>query len=44
MKKIMFVFGIRPEAIKTAPLVMEYEKYTDDFQTIVCNRSASLYA
>lgn len=36
MKKIMLVFGTRPEAIKMAPLVKEFEKYTDDFQTIVC--------
>ena len=35
-KKIMLVFGTRPEAIKMAPLVKEFEKYTDDFQTIVC--------
>ena len=32
----MLVFGTRPEAIKMAPLVKEFEKYTDDFQTIVC--------
>ena len=36
MKKIMLVFGTRPEAIKMAPLVKEFEKYADDFQTIVC--------
>ena len=36
MKKIMLVFGTRPEAIKMAPLVKEFEKYTEDFQTIVC--------
>lgn len=36
MKKIMLVFGTRPEAIKMAPLVKELEKYTEDFQTIVC--------
>ena len=36
MKKVMLVFGTRPEAIKMAPLVKEFEKYTDDFQTIVC--------
>ena len=36
MKKIMLVFGTRPEAIKMAPLVKEFEKYPDDFQTIVC--------
>lgn len=36
MKKVMLVFGTRPEAIKMAPLVKEFEKYTNDFQTIVC--------
>ena len=32
----MLVFGTRPEAIKMAPLVKEFEKYTEDFQTVVC--------
>ena len=32
----MLVFGTRPEAIKMAPLVKEFRKYTDKFQTIVC--------
>ena len=36
MKKIMLVFGTRPEAIKMAPLVKEFQKYSDKFQTIVC--------
>lgn len=36
MKKIMLVFGTRPEAIKMAPLVKEFQKYPDNFQTIVC--------
>lgn len=36
MKTIMLVFGTRPEAIKMAPLVKEFEKYTEDFKTIVC--------
>ena len=36
MKKIMLVFGTRPEAIKMAPLVKEFQKYTEDFETIVC--------
>ena len=31
MKKIMLVFGTRPEAIKMAPLVKEFEKYSDKF-------------
>ena len=36
MKKIMLVFGTRPEAIKMAPLVKEFQKYPNKFQTIVC--------
>lgn len=36
MKKVMLVFGTRPEAIKMAPLVKELQKYTGDFETIVC--------
>jgi UDP-N-acetylglucosamine 2-epimerase (non-hydrolysing) len=36
MKKIMLVFGTRPEAIKMAPLVKEFQKYSDRFETIVC--------
>lgn len=32
----MLVFGTRPEAIKMAPLVKEFQKYPDNFQTIVC--------
>ena len=36
MKKIMLVFGTRPEAIKMAPLVKEFQKYSDKFETMVC--------
>jgi UDP-N-acetylglucosamine 2-epimerase (non-hydrolysing) len=36
MKKIMLVFGTRPEAIKMCPLVKEFQKYPMDFETIVC--------
>jgi UDP-N-acetylglucosamine 2-epimerase (non-hydrolysing) len=36
MKRIMLVFGTRPEAIKMAPLVKEFEKHPDEFDTIVC--------
>jgi len=36
MKKIMLVFGTRPEAIKMAPLVKEFQKYPENFETIVC--------
>ena len=36
MKTVMLVFGTRPEAIKMAPLVKEFQKYPKDFKTIVC--------
>lgn len=36
MKKVMLVFGTRPEAIKMAPLVKEFQKYSEKFETIVC--------
>ena len=36
MKKIMLVFGTRPEAIKMCPLVKEFHKRVDEFETIVC--------
>ena len=36
MKTILLVFGTRPEAIKMAPLVKEFQKYPKDFNTIVC--------
>lgn len=36
MKKIMLVFGTRPEAIKMAPLVKEFQKKNESFETIVC--------
>ncbi len=32
----MLVFGTRPEAIKMAPLVKEFQKHPDQFETIVC--------
>ena len=32
----MLVFGTRPEAIKMCPLVKEFQKYPEDFRTIVC--------
>lgn len=35
MKKILIVFGTRPEAIKMAPLVKEFEKY-NSFEMKVC--------
>ena len=36
MKRIMLVFGTRPEAIKMAPLVKEFQQHKDEFETIVC--------
>lgn len=33
---MMLVFGTRPEAIKMAPLVKEFQKYPEKFKTIVC--------
>ena len=36
MKKVMLVFGTRPEAIKMAPLVKEFQKHPETFETIVC--------
>ena len=36
MKKVMLVFGTRPEAIKMAPLVKEFQNNSKFFKTIVC--------
>lgn len=36
MKTIMLVFGTRPEAIKMCPLVKEFQKHPNEFNTIVC--------
>jgi len=36
MKKILLVFGTRPEAIKMCPLVHEFKKHSDDFDVKVC--------
>jgi len=35
-KKVMLVFGTRPEAIKMCPLVKEFQKNPEEFETIVC--------
>ncbi|GAB5410231.1 MAG: UDP-N-acetylglucosamine 2-epimerase (non-hydrolyzing) [Balneolaceae bacterium] len=35
-KKILIVFGTRPEAIKMAPVVKEFQKNTEHFETKVC--------
>ena len=36
MKKVMLVFGTRPEAIKMCPLVKEFQRHPEEFETIVC--------
>ena len=36
MKKVLLVFGTSPEAIKMAPLVHEFKKHPDQFETLVC--------
>ena len=36
INRIMLVFGTRPEAIKMAPLVKEFQKYSQEIKTIVC--------
>lgn len=36
MKKILIVFGTRPEAIKMVPLVKELQKHKETFMTVVC--------
>ena len=36
MKKLLLVFGTRPEAIKMAPLVLEFKKHPKEFETVVC--------
>lgn len=36
MKKILLVFGTRPEAIKMAPLVKEFQKDMQEFKVVVC--------
>ena len=35
-KRIMLVFGTRPEAIKVAPLVKAFQEQADRFETLVC--------
>lgn len=36
MKKILFIFGTRPEAIKMAPLVKEFQKHSDRYRIKTC--------
>lgn len=35
-KKVMLVFGTRPEAIKMAPLALELKKHSEIFETVIC--------
>lgn len=34
--KVMTIFGVRPEAIKMAPLILELEKYPEHIESVVC--------
>jgi UDP-N-acetylglucosamine 2-epimerase (non-hydrolysing) len=36
MKQVLFVFGTRPEAIKMAPVIKEFQKYPDRFAVKIC--------
>ena len=36
-KKVMLVFGTRPEVIKLAPVILELKKYPDKYNVIICN-------
>lgn len=36
MKRILFVFGTRPEAIKMAPLILEFKKFPELFDIKIC--------
>ena len=36
MKTVLLVFGTRPEAIKMCPLVKEFQKHSEEFETVVC--------
>jgi len=36
MKKVLLVFGTRPEAIKMAPLVLAFQKHTNEIESKVC--------
>lgn len=39
MKNILFIFGTRPEAIKVAPVIREFQKHTDFFHVSICTTS-----
>lgn len=36
MKRILTIFGTRPEAIKLAPVILEVQKHLDRFESLVC--------
>lgn len=36
MKKVLFIFGTRPEAIKLAPLIKQFQEDSSNFKTVVC--------
>jgi len=36
MKKLLFIFGTRPEAIKLAPLIKRFQEYPDKFDLKIC--------
>lgn len=36
MKKVLSIFGTRPEAVKMAPVIKELERYPDKFESVVC--------
>ncbi len=37
MKKILFVLGTRPEAIKLTPVILELKKYPEEYEVVICN-------
>ena len=41
INRIMLVFGTRPEAIKMAPLVKEFQKHSQDKDNSLCNGTTS---
>lgn len=36
MKRVLSVFGTRPEAIKLAPVILELQRYRDSFENLIC--------
>lgn len=37
MKNLLFILGTRPEAIKLAPVILEFKKYPQKYNVILCN-------